>query len=297
MSRSDLESKSESKLKIAIVVTSAILAVELFGSLVSGSLALLSDAGHVFMDVFALTLSFGAIRVAKKPSTQEATFGYHRFEVVAALVNAVTLVVISLLIFHETYKRIISPPEIRSFEMLIVAIIGFGGNLYVALNLRGYEDINLKSAFLHVLGDTLSSVAVIVGALWMIFSRNYLVDPLLSGGIGLVILLGASRLLKESSSILLEKTPKHIDIKKVISKICRLEGVKDIHDIHVWSICSHVHALSAHILVDPLHVKETESIIERIRSLLSRDFRINHTTLQFECSECEEERIHHIKHG
>ncbi|UCG69908.1 MAG: cation transporter [Thermoplasmata archaeon] len=277
---------SSRKLKLAIVLTSSILVVELIGGIISNSLALFTDAAHVFMDVLALGLSLSAVTIACRPLDEKATFGYHRAEIFAALINGVLLVIVVIFILTEAYERLISPPEIRTFEMLVVASIGLVVNLFVTFTLRGHHDLNIRGAYLHVLGDTLSSFAVITGGVIIILTGNYIVDPILSVLISCVIVYNSLKLLKESVDILMERTPKHIDLDKLKKEVLAVKGVKSIHDLHVWSICSNVHALNAHLLVDRISVKDTEKITAEINRQLFEGYAIRHTTLQFECNEC-----------
>ena len=278
--------ESSRKLKVAIALTSAILFAEIIGGILSNSLALLTDAAHVFMDVLALGLSLSALTIACRPLDEKATFGYHRAEIFAALINGILLVIVVIFILREAYERLLSPPEIRTFEMLGIASIGLVVNLYVTLSLRGHRDLNIKGAYLHVLGDTLSSFAVIVGGILIILTGYYIVDPLLSVIISFIIVYNSMRLLKESVDILMERTPKHINLEKLKNEILGIKGVHGIHDLHVWSICSNVHALNAHLVVDSISVKDTEKITFEINRRLTQDYRISHTTLQFECNEC-----------
>jgi cobalt-zinc-cadmium efflux system protein len=286
---------TEKQLKTVIIFTSFILVVEVIGGIISNSLALLSDAAHVFSDVIALTLSFLAIRLATRPPSTSRTFGYHRAEVFAALTNGVILLLISFFIIKEAYERFQSPPEIKTTEMLLVALFGFSVNLWVALRLRGHEhDLNIRSAFLHVIGDALASLGVIVGALVIIFTGNTTADPAISVLIVIIITIGALRVIRESVHILFEGTPRHIDLESVSSVILGVEGVKGVHDLHIWSICSHINAASAHIIVEDVKMSQVGEISKTIEGEMEA-LRINHTTFQFECSEdgepCE------INHG
>jgi cobalt-zinc-cadmium efflux system protein len=278
--------KTSKKLKLAIVLTSIILVVEIIGGIISNSLALFTDAAHVFMDVLALGLSFSAITIACRPMDEKATFGYHRAEIFAALINAILLVIVVIFILQEAYERLISPPEIKTFEMIIVATIGLAVNLFVTFTLRGHHDLNIRGAYLHVLGDTLSSFGVIIGGLVIFLTGNFIVDPILSLIISIIIIYNSIKLLKESVDILMERTPKHIDLEKLKEDIMTFEGINGIHDLHVWSICSNVHALNAHLIVGPLNVKDTEKITTEINKKLLASYRISHTTLQFECNDC-----------
>ncbi len=274
---------TEKQLKIVITFTSFILVVEVIGGIISNSLALLSDAAHVFSDVVALSLSFLALRLATRPPSTSRTFGYHRAEVLAALTNGIILLVVSFFIFKEAFERFSTPPEIKTTEMLVVAVFGFLVNLWVALRLRGHaHDLNIKSAFLHVVGDALASLGVIIGALFIIFTGNTAADPIISVLIGSIIIVGSLRVIRESVHILYEGTPRNVDFEMVTSVILGVDGVKSVHDLHIWSICSHINAASAHILVDDVkmsHVGEiSKSIGDKMESL-----NVNHTTFQFEC--------------
>lgn len=283
----EIDEDRSKKLKLAIALTSLILIAEIFGGIISNSLALLTDAAHVFMDIFALSLSFMAFSMACKPSNKNATFGYHRAEIFAALTNGLLLLVVVGFILMEAYERLLSAPEIRTFEMMVFAIVGFAVNLFVAFKLRGHHDLNMRSAYLHVLGDTLSSFGVIAGSILILFTGQYIIDPILSILIASIIIYGAIRILRESVDILMERTPKHVDMDKLREKIRSVKGVLDIHDLHVWSICSNVHALNAHLLVDSMHLEEVEKIRTEINRCLRDEFNISHTTLQFECTNCE----------
>ncbi len=275
------------KLRIAIGLTLVILLVEIAGGFISGSLALFSDAGHVFMDITALALTLGALRIAMRPSTHDATFGHHRVEIIVALVNAVALFILTLFILYNAYTRFMSPPEIKSAEMLVVAAIGFSVNLYVAWNLHGYEDLNVRSAYLHVFGDLFSSLAVMVGAVIIAITNQYLVDPLASVLIASIIMVRCLRLMKESGDILLEKTPKHVDMERLKNGILSVEGVDDVHDLHVWSICSNIHAIACHVVVKPELMQDTSRLIQELNQLVSEGFQIRHATFQVECEVCD----------
>ncbi|MFZ3384240.1 MAG: cation diffusion facilitator family transporter [Candidatus Methanoperedens sp.] len=280
-------------LKIAILLTTFIFFLEFAGGIISNSLALLSDSAHVFMDVIALLLTYGAIRISARPSNRNVTFGYHRFEIFAALINGLTIIGISVFIFYEAYERILNPPAVKGFEVLIIATVGLLVNAWVALKLHGHHDLNIKGAYLHVIGDALASIAVIAGAVVIIFTGNNVVDPILSIIIGLMLLYGAIKLVFSSVHILLEFAPKHVDTDTLSKVMMEIEGVKGIHDIHIWSICSNIHAMSAHVLVDRIHVQQTAILISEINRRVKERFQIIHTTLQFECAECVPAEIIH----
>jgi len=273
-------------LKIAILLTSLIFFLELAGGILSNSIALLSDSAHVLMDVIALLLTYGAIRISVRPSNSNMTFGYHRFEIFAALINGLTIIGIAVFIFYEAYERILDPPAVKGQEVLVVATIGLLVNAWVALKLHGHHDLNIKGAYLHVIGDALASIAVIAGAIVIIFTGRTIVDPVLGILIGAMLLYGAFKLIFSSVRILLEFAPRHVDADTLAKVMMEINGIKGVHDIHIWSICSHIHAMSAHVLVDRIHVQQTEILIRNINNTVKDKFQIIHTTLQFECSEC-----------
>ena len=280
-------------LKIAIILSTFIFFMEFAGGIISNSLALLSDSAHVFMDVVALMLTYGALKISARPSNRNMTFGYHRFEIFAALVNGMTIIGIAIFIFYEAYQRIFDPPDVKGVEVLVIATIGLVVNAWVATKLHGHSDLNIKGAYLHVLGDALASLAVIAGAIIIIFTGYNRIDPILSILIGAFLLVGAFRLVFGSMHILLEFAPKHVNAEKLLDAMVEIEGVKGAHDIHIWSICSNIHAMSAHILVDRMHVQQTEGLVREISRMVKDRFRIMHTTLQFECAECVPEEIGH----
>ena len=291
-----MEENLNKNLKLAIILTSIIFFMEVIGGVLSNSLALLSDSAHVFMDVVALLLSYGAIKISARPSNSSMTFGYHRFEIVASLINGVTIIGIAVFIFYEAYERIFDPPVVKGAQVLVIATIGLIVNSWAALKLHGHSDLNIKSAYLHVIGDALASVAVIAGAVIILLTGNNIVDPMLSIFIAAMLLYSAFRLVIGSMRILLEFAPKHIDADRLSKEIMVFNGIKGVHDIHIWSICSNIHAMSAHIMVDRMHVHQTETFISNISKMVSDKFNIMHTTLQFECAECTPVEIGHRDH-
>ncbi|OGS41860.1 MAG: hypothetical protein A3K67_03955, partial [Euryarchaeota archaeon RBG_16_62_10] len=234
-------------LVVALAITATFTVVELVGGLLAGSLALLSDAGHMFTDTLALALSLGALKMALRPATEEQTFGFLRAEILAALVNGAVLVLISLLIFYEASRRLLEPPEVDAPLMLLVASAGLAANaagVYL-LHDKTKGNLNVRGAFLHMFGDMLSSVGVIVGALLIYFFGLDVADPVLSVLIGAIILVGAWKLVTQSTSILLESVPAHLRLADVKSGLQSVEGVVEVHDLHVWTLSSGLHSLSA----------------------------------------------------
>jgi len=284
-----LASSHQHNLLIALVITGAIMVAEAIGGLLSNSLALLSDAGHMLMDILALLLSFFAVRFATRPATEKQTFGFYRLEILAALINGTALFVLSLYIFYEAYQRLIEPREIKGLLMVSVATIGLGANIVSALVLRSgsHESLNVRGAFLHVMGDLLSSIGVIVGGAIILLTGWKRIDSIISFIIGAIILIGAYKLVMESVHILLESTPKDIDLSEVVEGIKGIEGVRDLHHVHLWTITSGIYALSTHILIEDQMISRSSQILEDINRFLRRRFNIDHTTIQFECEACE----------
>ncbi len=269
-------------LVIALAITATFLVVEVIGGLLTGSLALLADAGHMATDVAALALALFAGWLARRPATPERSFGYRRAEVLAALVNGATLVAISIYIFWEAFQRLDEPPEVDSGPMLAVATAGLAANAVSAWVLaRGgghQRDLNTRGAYLHVIGDMLGSVGAIAAALIMLATGWYLADPLLSAGIGVLILWSSWRLVRESTDVLLESTPAHIDAMVVRREMTTVPGVTGVHDPHIWTVTSGFVALSAHVGCSP--EREWNDVLVDLAALLRERFGIAHVTLQ-----------------
>lgn len=278
---------------LSFLLTAIIFIAEVVGGLWTGSLALLSDAAHVFMDVFALVLSYTALIISARPADDRHTYGWHRLEVLAALVNGISLVIIAGGIWWEAIKRFQEPQPIRSIEMLVIAAIGLVVNLAVAVILHGGEhehehnrrDLNVHSAFLHVVGDAVSSVGVIVAAGLIALTGWQWLDPLVSILIGALILVSSWRVLRGSLHILVEGTPEGVALDDVRQKMLTVAGIRAVHDLHVWSICSGHAALSAHVEVEA--GISSEEIIKDINQRLLDGFGIDHTTLQVETVHCD----------
>jgi cobalt-zinc-cadmium efflux system protein len=283
-----ISDKGRKPLKIALAIVLVILVAEVVGGILSNSLALLGDAGHMLVDGLALGLSLFAMTLARRPATSEKTFGYHRAEIMAALANGVILVLVSAYIFYEASQRFAEPPQIQTPLMLGIATIGLAGNLAGFLLLRRYvhQSLNIKAAFWHIIGDTISSVGVIIGGVIILLTGWYIVDPIIAVLIGCIILWGAVRIVRESTDILMESVPRHVQVDKVVELIKNVPGVEDVHDIHIWTITSGLHALSAHVRIRDQMVSRSAEIVEMVNKQLSEDFNIRHTTLQLECESC-----------
>ncbi len=270
-------------LMLALVTTSVILVAEFVGGWLSNSLALLADAGHMLSDALALLLAYLAVSLALRPATRSKTYGWYRLEILAALVNGVVLVLISGFIAWEAYERLMEPPTVDAPLMMVVAVIGLIANGLGLFFLSGHtHSLNLRSAYLHVLGDLLSSVAVVVGGVVMLSTGAYWVDPALSALIAAVIVVGAWRVLRESVDVLLEATPAGIDYREVEGAIAALDGVEGVHDLHIWSLTSGVNALSCHVEVKPERLVECEGVLDAVRLVVRDSFQIDHTTVQIE---------------
>lgn len=269
-------------LGLALAITGIFLIVDVIGGLLTGSLALLADAGHMATDVAALALALLAIWLARRPATPARSFGFLRAEVLAALVNAGTLIAIALFIFWETIARLREPPEVESGPMLAVAVAGLAANAASAWVLaRGgghRHDLNTRGAFLHVVGDLLGSAGAIVAAVVMLATGWYLADPILSGAIGLLILWSSWRLLRESVDVLLEATPAHLDPGAIRGAMAGVAGVAGVHDLHVWTVTSGMVALSGHVEVTG--ERPWQAVLLDLAEVLRARFGIVHVTLQ-----------------
>jgi cobalt-zinc-cadmium efflux system protein len=276
-------------LLIAFSITFLMMVAEVIGGLLSNSLALLSDAGHMLTDNLALLLSFFAMTFASLPATDRKTFGFYRLEILAAFVNGIVLVVISLYIIYHAYLRMVHPQPVQGMLMLVIAVIGLVANIIGALFLfkHSHSSLNIRGAYLHIVGDALSSVGVVVGGVVILYTGWYLIDPALSVMISLVIIYGAWSLVKESVNILLESAPAHINIDSIAAELAKIKGVREAYHIHLWSITSGVYALSAHVLIDDRLVSGSRELNDRIRKLLSEKFKILHSTIQLECEKCD----------
>ncbi|MGQ9766118.1 MAG: cation diffusion facilitator family transporter [Anaerolineae bacterium] len=272
----------------AISLTGLIFLAEMVGGLFTGSLALLSDAAHVFLDVMALGLSYGALRLAARPADVHHTYGFHRFQVLAALVNGATLLVVAFGIFREAVERLREPVSVLAGPMLAVAVVGLAVNLAVAFVLRDHDhqDLNVRSAFLHVVGDALSSLGVILAGLVILLTGWTLADPLASMFIGFIILSGAGRILRETVHILAEGVPRGVSVPAVAAAMRDVPAVSDVHDLHVWTVSPGYVALSAHVVLDDRSLGEAQQVQDSLRETLARRFGIRHTTIQMECAAC-----------
>ncbi len=282
--QSSERSAKKKRLFLSIVITFLIMLLEVAGGILSKSLALISDAGHMLTHFVALGISLFAIIIAEKPPTEKKTFGYLRYEILAALFNSVFLFALTAYILYEAYERILNPVSIKGVEMFVVAVLGLIANISTGLILFkvSHSDLNIRSAFLHMIGDTLSSVGVVIAAVIIHFTGFYLLDPIISVVIAALIVIWGVKLFNESINILLQGIPKEIDITEIEERLIKIEKVKQIHDTHVWAISSKMYVFTAHILVENISISESESLLKEINQVLLDEFKIFHTTIQFE---------------
>jgi cobalt-zinc-cadmium efflux system protein len=274
-------------LRVSLAATLAFTGFEVWAAAYSHSLALLSDAGHNFIDAFALLLAVIGLRWQQKPADQSRTYGYQRAGVLAAFINALTLIVLSLFIFWEAGRRLIAPEPVNSQVMSWVAIgaVLLNGSIMAVLHSGQKNDINIRAAFVHMLGDMLGGVAILIGAVVIYFLGWLYIDPLLSIAIGLLIIYTAWSIVRESLNILLEGLPHGMKLDEISVAMAAVEGVVDVHDLHVWSLGTKTHALSSHVLIQDMPPSESARILERLNLELC-NFGIYHTTIQFEHVPC-----------
>ena len=275
---------TEHKLWLVFVISVSIFVIEIVGGILSNSLALISDSLHVLLDFSAIGISLVAFRIAKKPHSTKLSFGFHRIEIVAALLNGITLILVSCFIFYESYKRFLEPQDIQINMLIGFAVVGFAANLAMMFILKkdSHSNLNIKGSYTHVIGDTLSSIGVIVGGIIMSFTNYSIIDPIISVGIGILIVRSGIILCKECLHIFMEGTPNEIKIQSVSEEIKKFEGVYEIHDLHVWTLTSNVFAMSVHVKITQESVPQTNSLLRKINEIMKEKFGINHCTIQIE---------------
>ena len=276
-------------LLLSVFITIAFVIGEAAAGYFSNSLALLSDAGHNFADALALILSWYGLWIARRPSSAKRTYGYHRVGILVALVNAVSLVLIALLIFWEAASRLRHPEPVQSTPMIVVALIAIVLNTVISLWLRraAKHDLNVRSAYMHMLGDAISATGVVVAGVIVAFTGASIADPVVSVLIGLLILWSSWGILKESVNVLLEGIPEGMDMKTVEQRINDVHGVLAVHDLHVWTVGSGMICCSCHITVEEQSVRSGENVLRAVTKELEHDFGISHTTIQVEVGGCE----------
>ena len=281
-------------MKVALGLTCMVLLVELAGGLAAHSLALLSDAGHVLTDVFALGLAWFAVAQAKRPADHRRSYGYHRVSILAALVNAVTLIVIVIVIAVEAVRRLANPEPVQGGLVIVAALVGIAINAFVMFGLRGdTHNLNMRAAFIHVTGDIGASIGVVAAGAIILLTGWLAIDPLLSMAIAVLIAFGAWRIVRETVNLLMEGTPRDINLAAVTSEITGTPLISSMHDLHVWALSSDEMALSVHVVVDDRPLGEAEHVVRDLERRLCDRFAIGHTTIQVEsCHPCGE-----INHG
>jgi cobalt-zinc-cadmium efflux system protein len=281
---------------ITFALTLSYFIIEVVGGFLTNSLALLADAAHMLTDVFGLGLALFATWISQKPATPEKTYGYYRFEILAAAANAVVLFFISFYILYEAYRRFREPPAVASLPMILIAVVGLGVNLAGMWILRSgaKESLNVQGAFLEVVSDALGSVGVIIAGIIMLATGWYYADPIFSVLIGVFILPRTWRLLKQAVNVLLEGTPAHINLASLEKAMLEVRGVAGIHDLHVWTITSGMEAISAHVVLSDDNEPQTApTVLEAVSALLKKEFGIDHSTIQIEHSDRRDKEIQH----
>jgi cobalt-zinc-cadmium efflux system protein len=277
------------RLRLAFILSAVILLAEVVGGLASGSLALLADAGHLLTDIFSLGLAWFAAVQALRPADARRTYGYHRIGILVALINAVALVVIAVFIAFEAYRRLSTAQPVDGTIMLAVAAVALVVNGFVAFNLSGAggHNLNVRSALLHVIGDAAASAGVIAAGAAIAVTSVYQLDPLVSVLIAVLICVGAWRIIGQAVRILMEATPASMNMAEMVRQILHVPGVKDVHDLHVWSISSDMTALSCHVLMEDRRTSEVAATLAQMKGLLHQRFNVCHSTIEVECEGCE----------
>jgi cobalt-zinc-cadmium efflux system protein len=285
----DLANQTTKRLMLSLALTAAFVLVEVIAGIFGNSLALLTDAAHNFTDVIALGLSWYALKIATKPANAGKTFGYHRVGILVALVNSTTLILIAVGIFYEAYHRFLAPPVVDSVILIGVGTLAFLINAGTAWLVKdgSDHDLNLRSAFLHLMGDVMSTLGAVIAGVIIYFTQWNWLDPLVSVLIGGFILWNAWSILRQSIHILLESTPENIDMKEMVEKLHTVNGVRSVHDLHVWSINENLRMLSAHVVTDEVSLRDGILIQNGINELLTHEYNIQHATLQLECEGCQ----------
>lgn len=275
-----------SRLKFVLIITVLGMVIEFIGGALSHSLALTSDAWHMLTHLFATGMSYFAVLLAMRPATKRRTYGFYRAEVLAAFINGIFLIFVSGYIVYDAIQRFITPQEIKIGQMLLVTIIGLiiNGASTIILVKVSKHDLNIRSAFLHEIGDMVSSIAVLAAGLIILYTKNYIFDPILALFISILIVVWSVKLLRDSANILLESTPKHLDIDEMIKTIkAEIPGIHEVHHVHAWTIASGLYTMTAHVVIDDCSISKSNEILHKVNNLLKEKFHIAHTNIQFEC--------------
>jgi len=274
----------EKKLGIVLVISIAIFVIELVGGILSNSLALVADSFHVMLDFTAIGISLIAFRIAKKPHSSEFSFGFHRAEIVAALINGISLVTVAIFVFYEAYRRFLDPPQVNIDILLGFALAGLFSNIVMAIILKkeSGSNLNVKGSYVHVLGDMFSSIGVIAGAVLMIFVNYFVIDVLVSIAIGILIIRSGIILCKECLHVFMEGTPNEIKISHIADELQKFKEIVEVHDLHVWTLTSNLFAMSVHVKVKQEFFRDTNELLKKINQTMRDKFGINHCTIQLE---------------
>jgi len=288
------ENSLQRRLALSLVITGAFVLVEAAAGLVANSLALITDAAHNLTDVLALALTWSALRVQTRPAGAMNTYGNHRAGILVALVNSTTLVLISLGVFYEAYRRLLTPPEVVPQVLVLVGSLAVVVNLATALLIRrrGETDLNVRAAFLHLAGDVASTAAAVVAGVLIYYTGANWLDSLASAFIGVLILKSAWGIMRESINILLEFTPRDVDMTRMVGDMLRIPGVQGVHDLHVWSLTKNLRTMSAHVLTDDVSIRAGSQMQRERNALLAVQYGIAHATLQLECANCGPEGLY-----
>ena len=290
----DVTQRTQARLVTALLLTFGFVIIEASAGLLSNSLALISDAAHNLTDVIALGLSWYTVRLTSQPANSQKTYGYHRAGILAALVNSTTLVLIALGVFYEAYRRLLSPPVVNSQVLVSVGVAALAVNLVTALMVRrgSAGDLNVRSVFVHLMGDVATTIAAVAGGIIIYFTRANWLDPFISVLIGLVIIYSGWGIVQETVEILLESTPRDIDMPALVAELMRVEGVLGVHDLHVWSLTRNLRTMSAHILTEDIPISRGSEIQRRVNEVVGQRYRIAHATLQLESVGCEPDALY-----
>ena len=286
--------QTASRLALALFLTLAFVVIEAGAGLFANSLALLTDAAHNLTDVIALALSWYAVRLTLQPANSQKTYGYHRAGILVALLNSTTLVIISIGIFYEAYRRLLSPPEVKAGVLVGVGLVAVIVNAVTAwLVQRGSKnDLNLRSAFVHLMSDVASTIGAVIAGAIIYFTRADWLDAFVSVLIGVLILYNAWGIVRETVEILLESTPRDLDMDTLVQEIKQVDGVLGVHDLHVWSLTQNLRTMSAHILTEDVPISTGAAIQSRVNELVSNRYHIAHATLQLECVDCAPDALY-----
>lgn len=290
----DVAKQTGSRLALSLALTAVFVIVEAAAGIFANSLALLTDAAHNFTDVIALGLSWYAVRLTTQPSNSQKTYGYHRAGILVALINSTTLVIISLGIFYEAYQRFIKPSEVNSEILIGVGLVAFIINLVTALMVKdgSGHDLNMRSTFVHLMGDVMTTIGAVIAGVIIYFTRANWLDPFVSVLIGFLILWNAWGILRETVDILLESTPRDVDMSAMVRDMLQVKGVLGIHDLHVWSITQGLRTMSAHILTDDISIRAGADIQRKVNEILHQRYHVGHATLQLECVGCDPDGLY-----